>query len=640
VIAALLAVALGGPFLEAADVDQPSDQSLVYFNARMALREGEPLEAVKLWLLRNTLENDREAVSPYDEDFGSVTWAALGEMGICPDGHPTDEQGAGLWPLAMYNWIVANRNRRGASQRPKPFDAFDLGVQMRFVSIGDVLGDHELNTVSLFKGQCLRQRLVLIEAGELPTAQLSDRMIASRVLQYLLHESERTLADEGIRGRSVIQARLFDVKLQITALAAREARMATREQGLLGRGMGMSRQSVRAMADDAPDYVLNPSSEAARILEACLDWSIDEWMAVGPERRLFLFHHAREYGGDRAKLDRIALGVIDRLIAQRDGTELTKWVANRVDEGDLQAMELLWGGERGERLLGLDTTTGFQERAVVALHRGVAHLGRGELPDALRSLAYALQKAPESRASEEVASLALRWMSFIASQYVIEDDLLITLSTLVPRREYTLLLEDLMWRATFHADHASFKRGLASQQGRGALERRLDLLRPLAQGNAGRFNTLVRQRLRDNPGETLRFLGQFADRLELEDAGIRSAQLVTLRGLRDQLRPLIADPEAGRMGRTATKVSDRLQAIIDGVGALDLAPDARDRARGLRPGMEVFAGSVRLAPTDALPWPFRRVEVPAPSVFTGIRLVPVEWRRADGTLVHGWSLRG
>ena len=60
----------------------PTDHDLVYYNARMALREGHSLEVIKLWLLRNALESETGRISRHDMDFRSVTWAALGEAGI------------------------------------------------------------------------------------------------------------------------------------------------------------------------------------------------------------------------------------------------------------------------------------------------------------------------------------------------------------------------------------------------------------------------------------------------------------------------------------------------------------------------------------------------------------------------------
>jgi hypothetical protein len=355
---------------------------------------------------------------------------------------------------------------------------------------------------------------------------------------------------------------------------------------------------------------------------------------------LFVFDHAQGYLGRSAELDALGLGIIDALIDRREGAELEKWIGFRVPEGDAEAAELLWGGERGLRLMALDDESGFRERAVVALHRGVQHLESGELPEALRAMAYALQYAPESRRGDVVQSLSLRWMSYIASQFSISDELLITLQELVPRREYSVLLEDLMWRAAFHADDASFQRGLDNQVGRGALERRLELLKPLAKGRLGDFSNQLRRRLNTSPGEVTRFLDTLVQRLEREDEDIRAMQVPTLIQIRDLLEPLARGEDNGRQGRKAGELSARCQSILEGLGALG-DTTAGDRARSLSPNGEVFAGSIRVAPSDALPWPFAPADVPAPSVFTQLELVPIEWRDPEtNALVFGWSIGG
>ena len=133
-----------------------------------------------------------------------------------------------------------------------------------------------------------------------------------------------------------------------------------------------------------------------------------------------------------------------------------------------------------------------------------------------------------------------------------------------------------MWHATFHADQASFERGIRNQVGRGALERRIELLYPLATGNIGRFLTLIRTGLSESPSETLRFLDQMVQRLELEDAGVRTAHLPTLKKMNRLLQPLMAEGEkTGRRGRTATALVERSQAIVEGL--VSLGPDASAR---------------------------------------------------------------
>jgi hypothetical protein len=627
----LIALALGEP--------PPSDHTLVYYNARMALREGQAVEAVKLWLLRNALEDQTGHVSGFDPDFRSVTWAALGETGICQDGLPTDEDGAGLWPIALHNNVVRNLGRRGSTRRPRPFDAFELERQQRFVSISDVLSAEELRAVRLFRGPCARPRLVMVQAGLPLTADLADRQVAARLLRHLLVRARSTLAEDNVRGKAVIEARLFDIDLQLTALAAREAREDARELERRGRAHGLSSGSLVSMSEAAPVTTLAPESEAAGILRACVGWPVSEWMALSPDRRLFLFDHARAYGGDEATLDRIALGVLDQLIERGEGEDVERWIAHRAAGDDPAVRRAIWEGERGARLLALERESGFRERAVIALHRGVQQLERGDLTSALRSMAFALQHASDSRASESVVSLSRRWLSYVTSQFEITDELLVTLQELVPRRDYGLILEDLMWRAAFHADGGSFDRGLRNQAGRGALERRLALLRPLAGGDVGRFSAGIAQGLERSPSETLRFLAQLVQRLELEDADVRAHQLPTLAALRRLLLPLASDlGNADRRGRSAAALLERFQAIEEGLGGLGPDASAQDRARSLSPSGEIFAGSVRLAPADTIPWPFRATAVQAPSIFTPLPLTPEEWRDGSGALVLGWRL--
>ena len=52
------------------------------------------------------------------------------------------------------------------------------------------------------------------------------------------------------------------------------------------------------------------------------------------------------------------------------------------------------------------------------------------------------------------------------------------------------------------------------------------------------------------------------------------------------------------------------------------------------------AGSIRVAPSDPLPWPFPLYEAASPPVFEAIRIRLVEWYSESGELVFGWSIEG
>jgi hypothetical protein len=202
-----------------------------------------------------------------------------------------------------------------------------------------------------------------------------------------------------------------------------------------------------------------------------------------------------------------------------------------------------------------------------------------------------------------------------------------------------MMLEDLVWHAAFHADRTSFDRAVRHQVGRGALVQRIDLLRPLSRGDVARFSKQVERELDASPATTLRFLRQLVERLETEDADVRAAQVPTIRNVRRMALPLTLDEgNKGGQARQAQALVERCQSLLDGLGGLEA--DSRARARSVAPGNDVFAGAVRLAPSDPLPWPFPAPTVQAPSVFRPLTLRPEEWRTPSGELVFGWSIEG
>jgi len=363
-----------------------------------------------------------------------------------------------------------------------------------------VLGSRELETVKLSRSRCTRPFLAKIAAGELVTARLTDRQVATRLLRYLLTEARSPLAKDRVHGLAVLDARLFDIDLQLAALAAREARDEARTAARRGREVGLSRPSITAMGEDAPTTTLDPGSTAAAVLRECVSWPAAEWMALSPDRRLFLFLRARADTAQPQAMDTLGFQIVDALLAAGEGDATEAWIGALAPGEDAAKRRLVWEGDRGRALLALDDAAGFEERAVIALHRGVDQLERGQLMDALRSLAFARQHAPESRASEELAGLSLRWLSYVAGQFALSSELLVTLQELVPRQDYTLLLEDLLWSAALRADRSSFDAGLAHQLGRGALERRLALLAPLAAGDLRTFSAGIRAGLTESPG--------------------------------------------------------------------------------------------------------------------------------------------
>ncbi len=171
------------------------------------------------------------------------------------------------------------------------------------------------------------------------------------------------------------------------------------------------------------------------------------------------------------------------------------------------------------------------------------------------------------------------------------------------------------------------------------MERRLFLLEPLAGGDLRAFDRLVRKSLEAAPNEAMQFMTSLLDRLELEDEGVRGAHVPTLEAQIDLLQPFLEGDQRGRAPRRAGELVDRSQAILEGLGPLEPRASAQQRRHALAPESEVYVGSLRLAPSDPLPWPFPLVEPAAPSVFVPLELTPIEWEE-DGELVFGWRLGG
>ncbi len=606
-----------------------SDATLVYYNARMALREGRADEALKLWLTRNTLVDRTGKVSPYDIDFRSITWVALAELGLCQDGLKPDRDGVGLFPLALFNTIV--RPPRRHAPLPRTFDALEVDRQHRPITVHSVLDHTELRTVTFRPSRCLRPRQILIEMGY-PYANTGDRRIRIQMAIHLLEQARETVDPRRVRNTALIEARLFDLHLILAEAERRHTLKRTRERARRGESLGLGRPSIRDIRSSAS---LDPDSPAALFLRDCAAWPLESWMALSPDRRLFLYDHARLIEVDPEPLDRVALEVLDALIQRGDGEAVAHWIARHPSANDPERRVAIWGGARGRALLNLDPSSGFRERAVIALHRGIDHLARGALPEALRDFARATRWAPESRAATAVRSLSRRWLAYVAAHFTLDEGLLLTLKTLLPRRDYSRTLEDLMWRAAFRADGPSFDRGLHNQLGRGALERRLALLVPLAHGDRGRFERLLRRRLDEGPSEVLRFLDTFVTRLELEDASIRAHQAPTVRQIRELLRPLAAS-DGGPVPRKAEALLARTQALLQGLEQLT-SPSLADRARALSADGSTYAGVVRLAPSDTPPWPFPYLPARAPEAFSPFRLVPTEWRERTERVL-GWTL--
>ena len=612
-----------------------SKQTVVFYNARLALRDDRPEDVLKLWLLRNSLlqrgERPRE-----DAEFRSVVWAALGSLGLCQDGFEEDErEGAGLWPLGVHNTIVHGLSRGPPPSTPAPWDVFEVGRQQRFISLRDTLSAEELRSVTFFRTHCLLPITTALRFGRTPYFDLEDRLNAGWLLRDLLARSRATLVREKVRNLSVVEARIFDLDLVLADLEALKARREARNLAQQARAAGVSKAGAAELRSKLETFPEN--SPQAAFLRRSLTWTPQEWLALNRERRLFLFARARPLSKDPGALQKLMLEIIDELIRLKDGKELEAWIGFVGASDSTELRGALTSGERGKRLLELDESSGFRERSVVALHRGVGFLEAGELQESLRSFAYAMQQAETSREATVTLGLARRWLSYVLSRYETNDEVIATLKALVPRQEYNQVIEELVWRAALRADESSFERMTRTARRGGSFDATLERLRPLSQGKPGELATRLRDALPEEPSSVLRFVRQLLENIEAEDADVRRANVPTLKRVLEVLQPLLDESRTAKsQSRTADELMERTQSILDGLSHLD--DSVSGNARALSPTRSTFAGSIRLAPADPLPWPFRPPEPEAPSVFTPIVLEPVEWRDAKGSLVFGWRL--
>ncbi len=338
----------------------PSNQTLVFYNARLALREERPAEALKLWLLRNSVADREGFVGIDDPDFRSVVWAATGKLGLCQDGLSRDDEGgAGLWPIGLHNWTVQARGT--LPELATPWDAFDVSRQQRLISLHDVLSAPELRTVAFHKTECVRVNATLAGLGDALRLDLADKMSIGTVLRRLLAISLKTIDRSKLPSTAVIEARMFDLDLVLDQMYARQRQRESNATRVLARKVGVSEVGANEVA--AKKLPWGENSHQAQFLRKAITWPVSDWMSLTRERRLFLFEQARPYISDRELVRPLILGIIDALLETGGSDELEIWV------GHLEATDVIarradvFEGARGKRLLDLEPTSGFRERA-------------------------------------------------------------------------------------------------------------------------------------------------------------------------------------------------------------------------------------------------------------------------------------
>ncbi len=636
--------------------DPLQPQTVVYYNARIALREQRYQDVLKLWLLHNSL-TDRGEEPVHDGDFRSAVWAAVAAAGLCHDGLRADDgpDGVGLWPLAIHNWLTKSSSRQPAPPQPRSFNSFKTGFQQRLVSLRDVLSADELRGIRFVRRDCTRPYLALAWLDTPHWLDLDDRLSVGIMMRDLVEKAQVTLQHERVRGQVVLETRLFDIDVALARLAKSKAR---RESGLLARAAkatGVSESAMTLMRQRRDEDV--KASQYTALLRNCLDWSTMDWFSLNQNRRLALFRESIDTYADQKDmhdgLARTILGNIDVLIERKDGAELNQWLGfagrrpkpdddeNTLPQREAQLalrerlLDAIALSDRGERLLALEPSTGFRERGVIALRRATDALIRGKTTDAMRNFAMSMQLSEESRAGTATHHLAKRWFAYVLSHHAANEEAMGVLREFVSPIDRNELLEILLWRAAFHADAESFERVVRETRKGGSLDFRVRLLRPLSQGDVGKMWNQSRVEFKDRPRGLYKFIERLTDELATETLDVRRANRVTLT-LAQQVLAEAAQGAHKGLRRRMDEQGLRIQSLLDGLDAFD--ESIAGRVQAAAPGAPAYAGSVRLAPVDPLPWPFAVPLVKAPSPFTPIMLTPIEWLDDDGHRVFGWHL--
>ena len=609
-----------------------SAQHLVYLNARLAKREERPKDALKLWLLRNALESKGE-VPENDGDFRSVVWASLGDTGYCQDGIIDDDQGAGLWPLALHNWLLRGSSKQPAPEQPNPFSSLEGGgVQQRLISLHDVLSYEEMKSLRFFRGDCWFPYITLARLPTLHWLDIKDRLSQGLVLRDLLERAQKTLSKDRVQTQVLLETRLFDLEASLSKLAEKKIKRETGMVARVLRTMGVSESGVQLLRDERlAEY---RKSDYTNLLKRALQWRSESWLSLSQNRRLALFASSDKNVSDTAAKAQAVFLMVDTLESMKQGGEAEAWLSYLDDYGE-EYIDRAVLGARGERLMSLEPESGFRERATIALHRGVDYLQRGAQRDALRSFAYALGHADESKSAEPVHSLAKRWLSYVLSQYESDDEVMAILNNFVAPTDRDELFESLLWRAAFHVDEKSFERVANNKRKRTKLSRLIEQLRPLSKGDAKGVFAAIENKYSESPYAIWRFVDKLVGELSLEPLDVRSNNRATL-AFADDLLERKSEGASKSVVKKIDELRTRIQVLRDAIDEFDNS--AFGRARAQRADYETYAGSVRLAPADPLPWPFAKPNAVAPSPFAKIKLTPIEWKDKKDDVVFGWKI--
>jgi len=622
-------------------VDSLPPQMLVYLNARLSLRDDKPKDVVRWWLLHNALTSRGDAVTAQESDFRSLMWVALADIGLCHDGMRADDdkRGVGLWPLALHNWLNKGSARQPAPPQPRAFTSFSSGMQQRLFGVHHVLSKDELRRLRFFRRDCRRPYMALAELQTPHWLDLDDRLSRGIMMRDLIEKSKTTLDVKRVRGLALLETRLFDLDLALVKLAKMKARRESGTWAQVARATGVSESAITLQRDVRLASIR--TAQLSAFLQRSMLWPVGEWRSLSLHRQIALYRQALELHAGDALFDRRAratlLENIDAALDDDDGEALTLWLGFAAPDpatGVSDLTEAIAQGKRGERLLQLTVDNGFREQAPLALRRGTYALRDGRNLDAMRLFASAMHKADDSRVGELTHNLAKRWFAYVLAQHEASDEVLHIVSAFSSSTDKNDLLEVLLWRAAFHVDGKSFEKVVGHIRPGSALDTRVRLLRHLAMGKPDVMGRVLQREYAKRPNGMTQFWRRLTSELSTEPLDVRMKNRPTLEVGQQLLLDVRSKARRGLQKRIDAERT-RMQALLDSLQAYD--DSAEGKARAAAPAAESFAGAVRLAPADPMPWPFPVSQVQAPSPFSPLVLTPEEWIH-DGKRVFGWHI--
>ena len=622
--------------MDASKFQNEPAQRLVFWNARNQLREQNPSDVIRLWILHNSLAANGLVSTPEEEaHFRSALWVALGDMGYCPDGLAVDEDAAGIWTLAMFNWMLRAYGKDDDVETYEYWNTFEAGIVSRPVSLFDVLDAEEIRTFYPHREKCYAELTTMLRLKMSPFRYPNERYLLGEYLRHLLLHALKKLNPTDVEGISLLQVRLFDLNAEMVRMVKRRMQQNDDAVASILRQAGFGEAQIDRYRLRQGQRL--KEKEESELWRRALGWPVREWMNLSPKRRISLFRDLDHDAFDEGKRDELLMGILDALIEKGLGRELQGWMGFAAQEGRKERFEKrLFDGERGKKMLALTKDGGFVEHSVVALYRGIYEVQRGEKLAALRSFAFAINASSSSVLSSEVHAISLRWFSFILSRYETTDDVLEIVRSFISKEDARSITNILLWRAALHRDEVSFRRILAAA----AKTSRLNRLVKDLEGLIGENNESIISLgdAPDSPGPTrrkVRFVQEYIDRLSLEPVDVRAKHTQLLESLRDSLQEKAEGSRSGTK-KAALRVAQEVQIHLDALGRVDESAVGQARASAL--DWSAYAGSVRLAPADEVPWPFKLSSDRAPSAFRTLRLTPIEWRDENQELVYGWRI--